>query len=318
MSDILEGTLEKIVSTGRNIPLDWGIGTLNAHSAEEVIMMLVERLRKNPKNQKQRDKCSLPRTIYFPYSRHSSLPELCHFVEAFRPLDVWPCTVNNAEWLKNDDGHQQHGSQTTIGPDSVPSSPVRESQGASQKRPVNIDHRFVSPLLETQASIRHGRVVSEAECPKEHLEAPSENSTQQSLVVPTIEQAEDVQQENHIHPESLIDSPSNSPAPVSCRRKRTVSDISAASRDISFLEGSKPLQCGPCICGQRRVFERGTARAWVSFFPVLEVTTIALGAKSLMVVSQWQIRLAISWHQIGLVGCGNGKDSMHDERVLIT
>jgi hypothetical protein len=126
----------------------------------------------------------------------------------------------------SDDGHQQHGSQTTIGPDSVPSSPVRESQGASQKRPVNIDHRFVSPLLETQASIRHGRVVSEAECPKEHLEAPSENSTQQSLVVPTIEQAEDVQQENHIHPESLIDSPSNSPAPVSCRRKRTVSDIS--------------------------------------------------------------------------------------------
>ncbi|RKL11313.1 hypothetical protein BFJ68_g8411 [Fusarium oxysporum] len=234
MSDILEGTLEKIVSTGRNIPLDWGIGTLNAHSAEEVIMMLVERLRKNPKNQKQRDKCSLPRTIYFPYSRHSSLPELCHFVEAFRPLDVWPCTVNNAEWLKNDfaakhtsdDGHQQHGSQTTIGPDSVPSSPVRESQGASQKRPVNIDHRFVSPLLETQASIRHGRVVSEAECPKEHLEAPPENSTQQSLVVPTIEQAEDVQQENPIHPESLIDSPSNSPAPVSCRRKRPVSDIS--------------------------------------------------------------------------------------------
>ncbi|KAF5594548.1 hypothetical protein FPCIR_4871 [Fusarium pseudocircinatum] len=227
-SDILERTLKKITSTGRNIPLDWDINTLDSHSAEEVIMMLVEKVRKNPKNQKQRDECSLPRTIYFPYSRHSSLPELRHFVEAFRPLDVWPCTVNNAEWLKNDDRHQQHGSQTTIGSDSVPSSPVRESQGAGQKRPININNRFVSPLLDTQASIRHGRIVSEAECPEENLEAPSENSTQQSLVVPTIEQAEDVQQENHIHPEPLINNSSNSPAPVSCRRKRTISDTSAS------------------------------------------------------------------------------------------
>ncbi|KAF5594217.1 hypothetical protein FPANT_4912 [Fusarium pseudoanthophilum] len=227
-SDILRGTLEKIASTGRNIPLDWDINTLDAHSAEEVIMMLVEKVRKNPKNQKQRDECSLPRTIYFPYSRHSSLPELRHFVEAFRPLDVWPCTVNNAEWLKNDDGHQQHGSQTTIGSDSVPSSPVRESQGAGQKRPINISNRFVSPLLDTQASVRHGRIVSEPECPEENLEAPSENSTQQSLVVPTIEQVEDVQQENHMHPEPLINNSSNSPAPVSCRRKRTISDTSVS------------------------------------------------------------------------------------------
>ncbi|KAF5626936.1 hypothetical protein F25303_10920 [Fusarium sp. NRRL 25303] len=226
MSDILEGTLERIASTGRNIPLDWDINTLNAHSAEEVIMMLVEKVRKNPKNQKQRDECSLPRTIYFPYSRHSSLPELRHFVEAFRPLDVWPCTVNNAEWLKNDDGQRQHCSQTTIGSDSVPSSPVRESQGASQKRRIDINNRFVSPLLDTQASIRHGRIVSEVECPEENLEAPSENSTQQSLVVLTIEQAEDVQQESHIHPESLTNNSSDSQAPVSCRRKRTVSDTS--------------------------------------------------------------------------------------------
>ncbi|KAF5603628.1 uncharacterized protein FSUBG_7185 [Fusarium subglutinans] len=260
MPDILEEALKKIVSTGRNIPLDWNINTLNAHSAEEVIMMLVEKLRKNTKNQKQRDEGSLPRTIYFPYSRHSSLPELRHFVKAFRPRDVWPCTVNNAEWLKNgitigsmfgpscsgevfehdllmqdfaathtsDDGHQQHDSQTTIGSDPVPSSPVRESQDASQKRPNNMNTGFVSPLLDTQASIRHGRIVSEAECPEKNLEAPSENSTQQSLVIPTIEQAEDVQQENHIHPELLIDNSSNSPAPISCLRKRTVSDTSVS------------------------------------------------------------------------------------------
>lgn len=42
----------------------------------------------------------LPKRISFPYSRHSSYPELCHFLQAFRPRDVWPCTVNPREWLK--------------------------------------------------------------------------------------------------------------------------------------------------------------------------------------------------------------------------
>ena len=41
----------------------------------------------------------LPRRIDFPYSRHSSYPELCEFVGVFKPRDVWPCTVNPAEWM---------------------------------------------------------------------------------------------------------------------------------------------------------------------------------------------------------------------------
>jgi DNA cross-link repair 1C protein len=43
----------------------------------------------------------LPKEINFPYSRHSSYPELCHLVSAFKPKDVWPCTVNIAGWLKD-------------------------------------------------------------------------------------------------------------------------------------------------------------------------------------------------------------------------
>jgi hypothetical protein len=43
----------------------------------------------------------LPKTIKFPYARHSSYPELCAFVDAFRPKDVWPCTVNPDEWARH-------------------------------------------------------------------------------------------------------------------------------------------------------------------------------------------------------------------------
>ncbi|UNI18025.1 hypothetical protein JDV02_004324 [Purpureocillium takamizusanense] len=39
------------------------------------------------------------KTIYFPYSRHSSYPELCHLVGEFGPKDVWPCTVDRKEWI---------------------------------------------------------------------------------------------------------------------------------------------------------------------------------------------------------------------------
>ncbi|EYB30075.1 hypothetical protein FG05_05331 [Fusarium graminearum] len=99
-SDMLREGLEQLLSTGRNIPLDWDVDTLSTNSAKEVIAILVQKLRTNRKNQKSVHEEALPKTIYFPYSRHSSLPELRHFVEAFRPKDIWPCTVNTAEcWI---------------------------------------------------------------------------------------------------------------------------------------------------------------------------------------------------------------------------
>jgi DNA cross-link repair 1C protein len=41
---------------------------------------------------------SLPKTIRFPYSRHSSYLELCELVAAFKPQDVYPCTVDEENW----------------------------------------------------------------------------------------------------------------------------------------------------------------------------------------------------------------------------
>ncbi|KIW08886.1 hypothetical protein, variant [Verruconis gallopava] len=40
----------------------------------------------------------LPKSIRFPYSRHSSYAELCGLVQAFRPRDVHPCTVDEETW----------------------------------------------------------------------------------------------------------------------------------------------------------------------------------------------------------------------------
>lgn len=44
----------------------------------------------------------LPSTITFPYSRHSSYEELCDLVQAFRPMEVWPCTVDECNWHEDD------------------------------------------------------------------------------------------------------------------------------------------------------------------------------------------------------------------------
>ncbi|KAF2758655.1 hypothetical protein EJ05DRAFT_537981 [Pseudovirgaria hyperparasitica] len=41
---------------------------------------------------------TLPATIRFPYSRHSSYTELCDLVKAFHPKDVYPCTIDVMSW----------------------------------------------------------------------------------------------------------------------------------------------------------------------------------------------------------------------------
>ncbi|KKK15003.1 hypothetical protein AOCH_003849 [Aspergillus ochraceoroseus] len=40
----------------------------------------------------------LPRTIHFPYSRHSSYAESCNLIAAFKPKDIHPCTVDPLSW----------------------------------------------------------------------------------------------------------------------------------------------------------------------------------------------------------------------------
>ncbi|KAH8763581.1 beta-lactamase-like protein [Diaporthe sp. PMI_573] len=51
-------------------------------------------------NRGHRSSATLSNRIRFPYSRHSSYGELCQFVSAFKPKDVWPCTVDTMRWIR--------------------------------------------------------------------------------------------------------------------------------------------------------------------------------------------------------------------------
>ncbi|KAL5389542.1 hypothetical protein DPSP01_002438 [Paraphaeosphaeria sporulosa] len=62
-------------------------------SLEHLASVLSTRL-----NKSQDAEPPLNKTIRFPYSRHSSFAELCSLVDAFKPKDVFPCTVNENKW----------------------------------------------------------------------------------------------------------------------------------------------------------------------------------------------------------------------------
>ncbi|GKT57996.1 artemis protein [Colletotrichum tofieldiae] len=105
-SRLLEA-LKAGVNSGRNMPLDLEITTFGEKS-KAVILDAFQTI--GPRKQSVSEGVtssandsteSLPRAISFPYSRHSSCQELCDLVRVFRPKDVWPCTVNIAEWLRD-------------------------------------------------------------------------------------------------------------------------------------------------------------------------------------------------------------------------
>jgi len=62
-----------------------------------ILRSLTQKRSANINESKQQEE-ELPRIITFPYSRHSSYPELCDLVRVFRPKDVYACTVDPSSW----------------------------------------------------------------------------------------------------------------------------------------------------------------------------------------------------------------------------
>jgi hypothetical protein len=104
LREAIRSFLMKAVQNGRNVALDLDISTFGEANdtvlgnAVHAIAKKSQLGRYQPKDMDVMD--VLPKTINFPYSRHASYPELCDLVLAFKPRDVWPCTVSPPEWIK--------------------------------------------------------------------------------------------------------------------------------------------------------------------------------------------------------------------------
>lgn len=105
LKEEIRSFLLKAVQNGRNVALDLDISTFGEANdtvlgnAVHAIAKKSQLGRYQPKDIDVSD--VLPKTITFPYSRHASYPELCDLVAAFKPRDVWPCTVSPADWIKD-------------------------------------------------------------------------------------------------------------------------------------------------------------------------------------------------------------------------
>ncbi|KAJ3957580.1 hypothetical protein N0V92_005862 [Colletotrichum tropicale] len=104
---LLRELLENGVNTGRNMSLDIDILSFGEKNEAAVLdaFRSVGQKRQPPSSSflssGTDSEPPLPKTITFPYSRHSSYQELCDLVRIFRPKDVWPCTVNPTDWVRD-------------------------------------------------------------------------------------------------------------------------------------------------------------------------------------------------------------------------
>ncbi|KAK2756173.1 Protein artemis [Arachnomyces sp. PD_36] len=163
-----------------------------------------------PSSERKSTKDELPKSIEFPYSRHSSYDELLELVEAFRPKDVFPCTVDASTWrdgvsMQNLFGHLCSGKEfvhdrhmrETVGdqdrqwspnkpldstpePDSVPrtdETESRELQTTSQSFASTIIHAVDSqPPEQTKTP----RIANTATTTRDDVEVPSSTNSPNS------------------------------------------------------------------------------------------------------------------------------------------
>lgn len=102
--DDFQHMLANPTTSGRHVPLNLDLSVFGddlAADLRQAIHSLIRKPEKGTVDLGNDSTKSLPKVIYFPYSRHSSYGELCHLLDVLKPLDVWPCTVDVDYWLKN-------------------------------------------------------------------------------------------------------------------------------------------------------------------------------------------------------------------------
>ncbi|TKA79551.1 hypothetical protein B0A55_02738 [Friedmanniomyces simplex] len=86
----------------------------------------------------------LAKQITFPYSRHSSYGELCDLVDAFKPKDIHPCTVDDAHWTTDQSMSFLFGHIYTSGPQFSHDQMMLKKRGVSRPS-MKITPRALSP-----------------------------------------------------------------------------------------------------------------------------------------------------------------------------
>lgn len=95
------------------------------------------------------------RVITFPYSRHSSLGELRHLVQSFRPRDVHACTYDITTWSEDYSMRLLFGdlcSEEIFNHDSLLRADALEYRRAHPKQPLKRKREDVSPSRDIQPS----------------------------------------------------------------------------------------------------------------------------------------------------------------------
>ncbi|KAF1914118.1 beta-lactamase-like protein [Ampelomyces quisqualis] len=98
LSKVLGLLHQTLTKSNDNLDLDMQMRKANPDSEDGLsLQTLVTALSANASRSAATEKPQ-NRTIRFPYSRHSSYSELCELVSAFKPSDVFPCTVDEERW----------------------------------------------------------------------------------------------------------------------------------------------------------------------------------------------------------------------------
>ncbi|QSZ29510.1 hypothetical protein DSL72_004024 [Monilinia vaccinii-corymbosi] len=104
VEDIRRMLLAELSSTTEAVSLDGISNDGGQFSLKDLAESLLRKLaqKSDEKHDEREDSSSqnngLPKLITFPYSRHSSYPELLDLVKIFKPKDVYPCTVDEEGW----------------------------------------------------------------------------------------------------------------------------------------------------------------------------------------------------------------------------
>ncbi|EFR04431.1 hypothetical protein MGYG_07438 [Nannizzia gypsea CBS 118893] len=130
--ELVTSTLSKAYySTGAGISLDeYGLKDEEEITLAKLVAIIGE-------GAKQKEKESLPDTIKFPYSRHSCYSELCQLVGAFRPKDIYPCTVDPLTWTEGVSMQSLFGhlcSSTTFRHDKSMRRAIQDAHSRPSKR----------------------------------------------------------------------------------------------------------------------------------------------------------------------------------------